>query len=146
MTIAAAWLVAGALFIAIEIFGVPGIGFLFAGIGAIAVGGAVEFGVLDPVDLLAQFITFFVFGVASALALWKRLKRNPKNSYSNIVGTDATVGTGGLSGNKEGQVQWSGTLMRAKLADDAGVDVLPEGMVVTVRKAEGNILFVAPKP
>ena len=53
------WLAAGAIFIAIEIVGVPGIGFLFAGIAALIVGGGVEFGLFAADDYVPQFVIFF---------------------------------------------------------------------------------------
>lgn len=139
------WLVAGALFIALEIFGMPGIGFLFAGIGALVVGALIEFGAIGADAVALQFVIFFAFACVSAVLIWKKLKNNTVPVYSNMVGTEAIVASPGLSGGSEGQVQWSGTLMRARLAPDAGVDVLSEGTYVTIKAIEGTLLLVAPK-
>jgi membrane protein implicated in regulation of membrane protease activity len=137
------WLAAGAVFIGVEIFGIPGIGFLFAGIAALIVGGAVEFGVIAADNISFQFLLFFAFTSISAAVLWKKLKKNPKPNYNNIVGTEAIVVGDGLVGNKEGQVKWSGTLMRARLVPNAGMDVISADTVVIVKSIEGNLLYVA---
>lgn len=139
------WLIAGALFIGIEIFGIPGIGFLFAGIAALATGGAIELGLIAVDALLFQVLLFLILTSASAALLWKRLKRAVKPRYNNIVGTEARVASPGLSGGKEGQVQWSGTLMRARIDPASGIDVMAEDMSVTVTRVEGNLVFVAPR-
>ena len=139
------WLAAGALFIAVEIFGIPGIGFLFAGIAALLVGGAVETGVIATDATVAQFILFFAITCVSAALLWKKLNRTPKPDYHNIVGTEARVAAPGLRGQQEGQVKWSGTLMRAQIDPKSGIDVMAEGTSVIIRHVEGNLVFVAPK-
>ncbi len=145
MSVTALWLIAGAVFIGIEMFGVPGIGFLFAGIAALMVGGGVELGVIAPENTILQFALFFLITTISAVLLWKKLKQVRGPSYSNMVGTEAEVIGGGLSGQREGQVKWSGTIMRARLADDVTIDVLPSGTFVIIKKVEGTLLHVAPK-
>jgi len=59
--------------------------------------------------------------------------------YSNIVGTEAQV-THAIVADGEGEVRWSGTLMRARAADAQSHAV---GAVVVVRALEGNVLQVA---
>lgn len=145
MSVTALWLLAGAVFIGIEMFGMPGIGFLFAGISALLVGGAVEIGLIAPENLLLQFALFFLFTSVSAMLLWKKLKKIRGPVYSNMVGTEAEVIGGGLAGTREGQVKWSGTIMRARLAEDVIIDVLPSGTFVTISKVEGTLLHVIPK-
>jgi membrane protein implicated in regulation of membrane protease activity len=139
------WLIAGAVFIALEIFGIPGIGFLFAGIAALLIGGLVEFGIIAADDVLLQGVLFFLMSIATAAILWNKLKAKTTPSYSNILGTEATVVAPGLVGNKEGQVHWSGTLMRAQLVENDGLSAVAEGAAVIVERVEGNILFVAAK-
>lgn len=139
------WLLAGAAFIGVEIFGIPGIGFLFAGIAALMVGGAVELGALAPDAYLMQFILFFALTTISASLLWNKLKRNVKPNYNNMVGTEALVAKPGLTGTQEGQVKWSGTLLRAKIDPACGRDVLASETPVLIRQVEGNLVYVAPK-
>lgn len=145
MSVTALWLLGGAVFIGVEMFGMPGMGFLFAGIAALLVGGAVEIGLIAPENLLLQFALFFLFTSVSALLLWKKLKKVRGPVYSNMVGTQAEVIGGGLAGRREGQVKWSGTIMRARLADEVVMDVLPSGTFVTISKVEGTLLHVIPK-
>lgn len=145
MSVTALWLLGGAVCIGIEMFGMPGMGFLFAGIAALLVGGAVEIGLIASEQLLLQFALFFLFTSVSALLLWKKLKKVRGPVYSNMVGTQAEVIGGGLAGTREGQVKWSGTIMRARLADEVIIDVLPSGTFVTISKVEGTLLHVVPK-
>ena len=145
MSVTALWLIAGAVFVGIEMFVMPGIGFLFAGIAALMVGGALELGVVSPENIILQFALFFLITTVSAALLWKKLKEARGPSYSNMVGTTAEVMGGGLAGRLEGQVKWSGTLMRARLADDVIIDVLPAGTFVIIQKVEGTLLHVVPK-
>lgn len=144
MALSIFWLVAGAIFIAIEIFGVPGIGFLFAGIGALAVGGLTDAGLIPPDNVQLQFVFFFVISCASAALLWKRLKRQKRTPYSNMVGSEAIVAKPGLVGSKEGQVKWSGTLMRARLIENDGLLAVADESTVVIKAVEGNLLIVAP--
>jgi membrane protein implicated in regulation of membrane protease activity len=138
MSVTALWLIAGAAFVGIEMFGVPGIGFLFAGIAALMVGGAIELGAISPESTVLQFGLFFLITTVSAALLWKKLKTVRGPSYSNMVGTTAEVIGAGLSGHREGQVKWSGTIMRARLADEVVIDVLPSGTFVVIKKVEGT--------
>jgi len=141
------WLLVGAGLLALEAFGVPGVGFLFAGLAAIIVGAVVELGVIASENMVAQGAVFLVTTTMLAILLWKQLKGwrlNPNiPQYNNIVGTEAVV-TQPLMGDRVGEVRWSGTLMRAKLADTTAAE-LPVGSIVIVRKADGNLLLVAGK-
>lgn len=147
MTISVYWLITAAVFLALEAFGIPGIGFLFAGIAAFIVGLAVELRLIDALNYTAQGAVFFVLTCAFAVALWKKLKHwrlNPNAPvYSNILGTEATV-TRPLIGGEEGEVRWSGTLMRARLQPGSAAEALV-GATVIVTAIEGTLLTVTPK-
>lgn len=140
------WLLAGAVLLALEAFGIPGIGFLFAGIAAILVGGLVELGLIDPLATVTQFGVFGLATVLFAILLWNKMKNwrmNPSAPhYHNMVGTEAVV-TQELINDATGEVRWSGALMRARLADKSGS--ITVGTTVIVREVDGNILLVAPK-
>ncbi len=66
------WLIAGALLIILEIVLFPGIGFLFAGLGAISVSAGLITGWID--SLSAQFILFFLATAFWTAVLWKPLQ------------------------------------------------------------------------
>lgn len=140
------WLLAGAVLLAFEAFGIPGIGFLFAGIAAILVGALVELGLVGSEAHITQFGVFFLFTALMAALLWNKLKSwrvNPNApQYHNMVGTEAVV-TQELINDATGEVRWSGALMRARLADKTGAAVV--GTTVIVREVDGNILLVSPK-
>lgn len=139
------WLLAGAALLALEAFGVPGIGFLFAGCGAILVGILIEAGLIGADAIVAQCAVFFIATTVFAVLLWNKLKKwrlNPNApQYSNIVGTEAAV-IGLLKKGDTGTVKWSGTTMRAKLT---GADMLENGAIVIVTAIDGNVLTVTPK-
>lgn len=142
------WLIAGALFVAIEAFGVPGFGFFFAGLAALGVALIIEMNVVASQAHVAQFAWFFGLTVAWAIVLWAPLKRFHSRRASNhvaagsLVGDTAVVSAQGLRKGYEGQVQWSGTLMRAELLEGGP---LTEGAQVVIVAVEGNKLVVKPK-
>lgn len=144
------WLVAGAVFMGVEAMGISGVGFLFAGLAAILVAALTQFGMVGSENLIGQFAWFFGFTFAIALLLWKPLKRwrttaSSGQEYNNMVGTSATVATGGLTKTKIGSVYWSGTTMHALLAPEAPMDMLEEGHLVEIVIVKGNQLIVMPK-
>lgn len=140
------WLIAGAALLALEAFGIPGVGFLFVGIGALGTAITVELDIVNEFDYVSQFATFFITSAAITVLLWKKLKawRIGKNqdAVGNMVGDKAIVGKGGLIRDQEGQVQWSGTTLRAVLANDAPESSLPEGRSVTIIAVKGNLATV----
>lgn len=145
------WLAAGALFLAAEAFGVPGVGFLFAGLGAIATGILIDLEAMGTGGTPGQFAWFFATSVAWTALLWKPLKKfragggKDGGDYNNMVGGAATVTGGPLRKGKTGKVAWSGTTMQAELAADAAVDEMPEGGEAVIREVKGTKLIVAPK-
>lgn len=147
MTPSILWLLSGAAFLALEAFGAPGIGFLFAGLGAILTGLLVELDIVGAEAYAVQFACFLVASSLLALVLWKKVKQfraapGAPGHYSNIIGDDAvTIGT--LVPGKTGEVRWSGTLMRAELAHNS--DALADGTLVTVTAIHGNVLTVRAK-
>lgn len=147
MTPSILWLLTGAAFLALEAFGAPGIGFLFAGLGAILTGLLVELDLLNAGDYVAQFAAFFINSSLLAYLLWSKVKRfraapGKPGEYKNIVGDDAITVTALTPGHK-GEVRWSGTLMQAEL--EKGADALAEGTAVIITAMHGNILTVRAK-
>lgn len=141
------WLIAGAVMLCIEAFGVPGIGFLFAGIGAFAAGIAVEMGWIGQTAFIAQFACWFATTTLSAALLWKYLKRwrskNPSEQYHNFIGTTATV-IEPLFPGRSGKVRWSGAVMLAEL-DSTTSESVAEGVTVEVVSTRGTTLIVKPR-
>ena len=143
------WLVASMVFLALEAFGISGVGFLFAGLAAVCVGILIELDVISRFDMVEQFATFFGATTVCALLLWKPLKRWYSNkegrAYSNIVGTMAKVTSPeGLRKGSLGEVKWSGTTMQAELTMESPKMHIAEGEMVVVVSVKGSKLVVAP--
>jgi membrane protein implicated in regulation of membrane protease activity len=85
------------------------------------------------------------------LALWKplqrfRLRLKNKPAYDSLIGGHATVHGSALVRGREGQVLWSGTIMSAEIAPDAGVETIPPGARVVVADVRGALVLVHPSP
>ena len=142
------WLIAGVLFFALEALGISGIGFLFAGFGATTVGSLVYYSVLPQDALINQFVVFFIATAAWAILLWKPLQRfrlrSPAQGYNNMIGETAYVGASGID-EKGGEVTWSGTIMKAQIAQGVSAKRLDAGSQVTIVDIVGTTLMVKPK-
>lgn len=141
------WLIVGALLVALEVFAVPGIGFLFAGLAAVTTGIVIHLELAGT--LIVQLGWFFGFTIAWAAALWKPMKKFRKSgkahNYSNIVGDMATVINKPLKKGFEGEVKWSGSVMSAKLAVDSNLEEVAVGTQVKITDVSGNTLTVKPE-
>ncbi len=142
------WLVAGVVLFLAEM-GVPGIGLMFGGCGALTVGMLLNFSLIPAEHVLLQGVIFIVATALWAVVLWKPLQKlrlgKGKNSYSNIIGESATVGDKGISKTHGGEVLWSGAIMKARLPENSALEKIDAGTVVTIKEINGNILTVIPK-
>lgn len=142
------WLVAGVVLFLTEI-GMPGVGLMFAGCGALTVGLLLNFSFIALDDTLLQAVIFFASTPLWALLLWKPIQKcklgKSKAIYRNIIGEIATVGTKGVNKASGGEVSWSGTIMKAKLAENSNVEKLESGATVVVKDVVGNTLIVTPQ-
>ncbi|PCJ29599.1 MAG: hypothetical protein COA94_00940 [Rickettsiales bacterium] len=139
------WLLLGAIFIVLEVTAITGIGFLFAGLAAISLGGIIQFDLITSNDPVLEIAIFLLLSFVWASILWipfKRFKHSRTNKpFSNIVGDIAIIESSTLAPGKIGQVKWSGTIMRAAL-DSKGTAVLTKGDQVVIKALNGNILIV----
>ena len=143
------WLFAGVLLIILEIVLFPGIGFLFAGLGAISVGGGLIAGWID--GLSTQFIVFFLATGAWMAILWKPLKKfigGKESGFDDMVGSTAVVFGQSIEKGKTGEVKWSGTIMKCQL--DPGTEGLemidPETEVIITGVSKGILIIRAKSP
>ena len=143
------WLIIGVGLLALEAFGLPGVGFLFAGLGALTVGLLLEMGLLAPAAYLWQITALFLFTACWTLLLWKplqkfRLRVKQKPAYDNLIGALATVHGAPLQPGRQGQVAWSGTFLQAELAPSVKEE-MPVGARVVIEEARGALVIVSPK-
>jgi membrane protein implicated in regulation of membrane protease activity len=139
------WLIFGVACFLIETLVVSGLGFLFAGLGALTIASIL---VLYPeLTELQQGVVFFAATGLWAVFLWKpiqRFMRKPTGEgFRNMVGDTAYIGAGGLQKGAVGEATWSGTIMRAQLAE--GTDSMLPGASAVIVDVEGNTLIVKPK-
>lgn len=149
ITTAGYWLLAAAVALAFEAFGVSGVGFLFAGLAAITTGIIIQTGIIAEAAWLLQFAVFFIASVGWAALLWKPMQRfrsTKGKGYQNMVGDSVVIQPPGLVKGRVGQAQWSGTIMRAELADTAPVDQLIAGESAVIAGVHGNTLLLEPSP
>ena len=143
---ATGWLILGALLIVLEITVLQGIGFLFAGLGAICVGAILTTGM--ELDVINQFILFFVLTAIWTALLWKPLKNffKGKNSgFNDMVGSTAMVYEEDLIRGKTGKVKWSGTIMKCKLDEHYNMQEKIElDTEVVITEVSQGILIVRP--
>ncbi|MDX2113842.1 MAG: NfeD family protein [Alphaproteobacteria bacterium] len=148
-TISYIWLITGVLLLLAEAFGVTGVGLLFAGLGAFTVGFLLKLGAVGTDETLLQFVCFLAATALWTVALWKPMRKfyssKNKAGYSNMIGETAYAGSSGLKKGEVGEATWSGTIMKAQLADDAGKDHVEGGAPVEIVDVKGVTLIVKPK-
>lgn len=140
------WLILGVVCIGLEAFGVSGVGFFFAGLGAFVTGILIEAGIVVTDAYVAQFAWFFGFTTVTAAALWKPMQKwkitRQGANYSNMIGEKATAINAPLVRGKEGKVMWSGAPMVAELVSGSSAESIAVGESVIIKDVKGNKLFV----
>ncbi len=141
------WLIIGAILILIEVAVLPGVGFLFAGLSAITLGGLISLELLQQTTLSWQIAYFFFLTGVWWAVLWKQLKKLTRNKggegYENLSGTYGIVeDEQGLIAGKMGHVKWSGAVMRARIRPDSAVEKIEKGETVWVHEQKDGILLV----
>lgn len=144
MSLSSIWLLAGALLLIVELALVPGIGFLFAGLGAISVGAVLIAGWID--DLSAQLIVFFLATGFWTAILWKPLKSfiaGKGSGFDDMVGGTAIVFGRPIEKGKMGEVKWSGAIMKCQFDPVAEglATVDPETEVIITGVSKGILII-----
>lgn len=139
------WLLLGVTCLGAEAMGVTGVGLLFAGLGALTVGSLIT--AMPDLTPLQQGVLFFATTGLWAIFLWKPLQKyrgkSDNGGYRNMIGDTVFIGAAGLQPNETGEATWSGTIMRAQLAE--GSPSLAPGAQAVITEVSGNTLVVKPK-
>ncbi len=141
------WLILGIALVIAEATIVPGIGFLFAGLAGIVLGGLLIFNILHVTDLTEQVVYFLLFTAVWWVILWAPLKKSMKKpkgeGYENMIGTYGEVeDERDLTPGKVGHIKWSGARMRAKIVPGSTTQRIKNGENVWVHDQKDGILLV----
>jgi membrane protein implicated in regulation of membrane protease activity len=143
------WLLFGIILIILEFSQLPGIGFLFLGLGAIST--AIITSYWPQGALLYQFAYFAITALLWFLLLYYPLKlfiyknsTNLSRESFDIIGSRVIVSHKDIKPGEYGQVLWSGTIMNAKLTDNA-IDIATIGETIYVLEVKGNVLICSKK-
>lgn len=148
ISISVSWLLLGLLFVAIETFGLPSVGFLFAGLAAIIVSILLEGNILDASNNALCLGIWFILTTCFAVILWKPMKkwRTSKHSATHtsngMIGDKAIILNKDLEPNQLGTASWSGTMMNARLAPTQSTSIAV-GTEATITAVEGNTLILS---
>lgn len=140
------WVLLCGTFLALEVLAIAGIGFLYAGLAALTMGGLITANIIDAQNIMAQIAAFFGLTGLWAVILWvpmKKMLRKKGGGYNNFIGDYAVVCGGGLTAESPGIVKWSGTTMRARIDSAYEMqEVIAEGASVIITRLDGNVLSV----
>lgn len=146
MTISVYWLIFAAFCFAMEALGITGVGFFFAGLGAVSLGLLMELGIVSEQAFVAQFAWFFGFTAIWAALLWKPIKsyriHKQGEVFNNMVGDKCVVIKAPIVKGKKGAVKWSGTVMHAELVATSSAEAVAVDEEVVIKEVKGNTLFV----
>ena len=136
----AAWVLVGLVLILAEMLVLPGLGMLFVGLGALSV-GLLE--IMLPKMHEMQYIIFIIATILWLILLWgpmnKHIYKQHNSMVPNLIGGKVKVVHHVLEPGSIGQVEWSGTIMNAKLSQSitAAVKI---GTMLEVVEVQGNVL------
>lgn len=135
------WILLGCLFILIEFTKLPGIGFLFLGLGSLT-NAILTYNY--PFALEHQYTIFGLISFLWMIILWWPLKKYIYQKHEimgqfEIIGSEVEV-FNNISPGELGQVKWSGTIMNAKL-DENEQEAALTGQKIYVHKVLGNVLI-----
>jgi membrane protein implicated in regulation of membrane protease activity len=148
ISISVSWLLLGLLFVAIEAFGLPSVGFLFAGLAAIIVSVLLEGNVLDASNSTLCIGIWFLITTCFAIILWKPMKKWRTTKHSATHTSNGMIGDKAIILNKDleplqlGAASWSGTIMNARLAPSQSTTITV-GTEATITAVEGNTLILS---
>ncbi|MCC2646863.1 MAG: hypothetical protein K0R02_928 [Rickettsiaceae bacterium] len=138
------WMIIGFSLIFIELIKLPGLGFLFLGLGSLTVSIILASEKIE-LNQYAQIAIFIISSCIWFAVLWKPLKnfsskKNSKTSYYDMIGEDVVVIGDKITPGLIGQVKWSGTIMNATLESTANKPA-NIGDIIVIKEVMGNVLI-----
>lgn len=137
------WIAVGLIFILVEFTAIPGIGFLFLGLGSLSTAIAIYY---FPEIAAFQIAAVGLTSLAWFLLLWWPLKifiygkkGKAGSDYFDIVGMRVKVASDEIQPSGLGEVYWSGTTMNARFIDKD--TPIKKGEELYVVEVKGNILI-----
>jgi len=137
------WITVGLIFIIIEFTAVPGIGFLFLGLGSLSTAVAIYY---FPEIVSFQIASIGLSSLVWFLLLWWPLKifiygkkGKAKPEYFDMVGMQVKVASEEIQSSGLGKVYWSGTTMNAKFIDKDSP--IKKGEELYIIEIKGNTLI-----
>ena len=136
------WMILGVAMICLEMFIVTGMGFLFAGLGALTTFGMLEFQLIES-NFVFNLAVFLTSSIAWWGVLWYPIKllKCSKSSYQGLVGSVVTLSSD-IQKGQIGSIVWSGVRMRAALDKEEQALLLKKGTRAKVARIKGNILYL----
>ncbi|MFT6071716.1 MAG: hypothetical protein ACJARD_001138 [Alphaproteobacteria bacterium] len=139
------WSILGMVLMMLEIFGIQGIGVLFTGFSAITVSLLIYINPDLNSNIGLQLLYFFIFTAIWSAILWVPLKKfinyGDSGDYSNIIGTYANVSKD-MEKGKVGEIIWSGTKVRAMIADENTKDQISAETSVKITSVIDGMFYV----
>ena len=140
------WYILGAVLMIIEMYLGGTIAFFFAGLSAFCLALCMNFNLLTLNTLIDQVGFFFGFFCLWSIILWKPTKYllnlGNNDRYENIKGSVAVVYSNTISDKNLGEIKWSGTICKAKLANYNKKNTLKKGDNVKICSVKNNVFIV----
>jgi membrane protein implicated in regulation of membrane protease activity len=138
------WLVVGLVSLVLEFAKLPGIGFLFIGLGALTNAILIY---IYPEFTKVQYAYFGLLSFLWLAVLWWPLKKYARSNHKkqevfDIVGSQAQVVSMVLEPGMMGQIKWSGTIMNARL-DSSETEPVKADQTVYIKRMEGNVAILS---
>ena len=136
------WIAIGLLFILVEFTTIPGIGFLFLGLGSLSTAITIYY---FPEIASFQVASVGLSSLGWFLLLWFPLKifvygKRGGSNYFDIVGMRVEVASDKIKSSGLVKVYWSGTRMNAKFIGK-DTESIKKGDELYVIEVQGNVLI-----
>lgn len=141
------WFVLAVTMIAMEVVLGMTVVLLSSGLAAFAVGLLIINNVIPQYEGVWQAAAFCGMTIVWCLFLWRPMKKilrqrvHAKAAYSNIVGQNVILSQTLIKGDV-GNVEWSGTIFKAQMADDCDVAQIDPKKHATIVAVKNNVLII----